>query len=85
MEHEQILAKTKNEELNVEQAFQELCEIGYCPNLLNDDDGRWAVVFDGMQSVVMGDEAEDVSTSFFVEAKQWHSNIRQALIIALSE
>ena len=71
--------------MSVEQALQELCEIGYCPNLLNDDDGRWAVAFDGFQDVVMGDEAQDINTSFFVEAKQWHSNIRQALIIALSE
>lgn len=85
MTHEEILAKTKNEELSVEQALQELCEIGYCPNLLNDDDGRWAVAFDGFQDVVMGDEAQDINTSFFVESKQWHSNIRQALIIALSE
>lgn len=85
MTYEEILLKTKNEELSVEQALQELCEIGYCPNLLNDDNGRWAVTFNGIQSVVMGDEAEDVSASFFVESKQWHSNIRQALIIALSE
>lgn len=85
MTHEEILEKTKNEELTVEQALQELCEIGYCPNLLNDDDGRWAVAFDGFQEAVMGDGAQDISTSFFVEAKQWHSNIRQALIITLSE
>ena len=85
MKHKDILAKTKNEELSVEQALQELCEIGYCPNLLNDDDGRWAVAFDGVQDVVMDDEAQDISTSFFVEAKKWSLNIRQALVIALSE
>ena len=85
MTEEEILLKIKNKELTVEQSLQELYEIGYCPNLLNDDAGRWAVAFDGMQSVGIGDEAKDVSTSFFVQAKQWHSNIRQALIIALSE
>jgi hypothetical protein len=85
MTYEEILKKTESKELSIEQAMQELSEIGYCPALLNDDDGRWAVTFDGFQTVVTGDEAQDVHANFFIEAKKWHTDIRQALIIALKD
>lgn len=85
MTHEEILKRVEDRSLNLEQAFQELSSIGYCPNLINDDDGRWAVAFDGIQDVVTGDNAEDINTSFFIEAKQWSPSITEALIIALTE
>jgi len=83
MTQNQILELVKKEMLSVEDALQKLSEIGYCPALLNDDAGRWAVVFDGFQSVVMGDEPEEVQTSFCVAAECWNPNIRKALIKAL--
>lgn len=44
---------------------------GYCPGLLFDDNGHWALAFDGAQSLSIGDEPDDVSTSFFVEKNLW--------------
>ena len=39
MKYEEIKQKVMNREINCEQAFESLSEIGYCPNLLNDDNG----------------------------------------------
>ena len=50
MEIEQIKEKLINRDINCEQALESLSEIGYCPNLLNDDNGHWAVKFDGFQN-----------------------------------
>ena len=44
---------------------------GYCPGLLFDDNGHWALAFDGAQSLSIGDEPDDVSTSFFVGKDLW--------------
>lgn len=82
---EVILAKVKSGEISIEQALQELCETGSCPNLLNDDDGRWALVFDGFQDLVIGDKAQDINTSFFVEARYWKDTIKEAVIYSLTE
>lgn len=84
MSEEEILTKIKANQISIEQAFQELNNIGYCPALVNDDEGRWAVSFEGYQEVVLSDVPQDLHTSFFIEAKQWDSDIRKALIIALS-
>lgn len=83
MTEQQILEKVKSREINCEQAFESLAEIGLCPNLLNDDNGHWAVKFDGFQDVPMGDDPEDISTTCFVEAKCWKDSIYEALIFAL--
>ena len=84
MESEEILLKVKSGEINCEQAFELLAEIGYCPNLLNDDNGHWAVKFDGFQTLPMGDEPDDISTTCFIEAKDWKDSIPEALVHALS-
>lgn len=84
MEIEQIKEKLINRDINCEQALESLSEIGYCPNLLNDDNGHWAVKFDGFQNVPIGDDPEDISTTCFVEAKDWKDTIYEALILALS-
>jgi len=84
MNYEEIKQKVTDKEINCEQAFESLAEIGYCPNLLNDDNGNWAVKFDGFQNVPMGDEPEDISTTFFIEAKDWKDSIYEALVWALS-
>lgn len=79
-----IKRKVKNKEISCEQAFERLAEIGYCPNLLNDDNGHWAVKFDGFQNVPSSDNPEDISTIFFIEEKDWKNSIYEALIWALS-
>lgn len=84
MDFLEIKEQLQDDKLTIEQAFQKLSNLGHCPNLLNDDSGRWAVSFEGFQNVV-GDEPEDVHTSFFVEAEKWHKNIKEALLFSLNE
>ena len=68
-----------------EQVLEALSTIGHCPNLLNDDNGRWALSGSGYQTVVTGNRAKDVETAFFVEKKYWKKTIRQAVLFYLKE
>ena len=45
---------------------------GACPALINDDNGHWALAFDGVQNVPMNSEPCDIQTTFFVEKDLWH-------------
>jgi hypothetical protein len=51
---------------------------GWCPCLLCDDAGHWAVVGDGMQNVPI-DAPCDIQTTFWVEKHQWKNSVREAL------
>ena len=68
-----------------EEALEALAKEGFCPNLLNDDNGHWALVFDGFQSVPFGDDPEDISTTFFVFKDQWKDTVREAIIYSLEQ
>lgn len=83
METLELLKLIKENKVSLEDALQELTLLGYCPNLLNDDNGHWTVNFGGFQSVPTGEDIEDVSTSFFIEKKAWFVDIREALIYGL--
>lgn len=83
MTYKNIKQKLTKKEISIEEALENLSEIGYCPNLLNDDNGHWAVVFDGFQSMPIGDAPDDVALTCFVEAKDWKDSIYDALISAL--
>ena len=53
--------------------------------LISDDFGRWAVSSTGMQNVPDDTEvASDICTSFFVQAHEWRSTIREAILAAFS-
>jgi len=65
--------------------MDELANLGQCPNLLNDDNGHWAVTGDGYQNVVAEDEPEDVETHFFVEANEWKNTPKEALLHYLNQ
>jgi hypothetical protein len=82
MNQEEILQKVKNREINCEQALESLAEIGHCPNLFNDDNGNWAVKFDGYQTIPMKDP-DDVTTTAFILAKDWKPSIYEALVWSL--
>ena len=69
--------------LSIDDILTTLSILGYAPNLLYDDNGMWALSFDGMQEVVYGDEPIDLSMSFYVEKKQWQKTIREANDYAL--
>jgi hypothetical protein len=58
--------------------LEEKSKLGWCPCLLNDDAGHWAVVEDGMQNVPL-DPLYDIETTFWVEKHQWKNTVREAL------
>jgi len=45
MTYKKILKAVKSKTISFDVAFDELSKLGYCPNLLNDDNGHWAVSF----------------------------------------
>lgn len=57
---------------------------GACPALINDDNGHWAISFEGIQSCPTGDEPEDIQTAFYIEAKDWKNSIREAIDDAMA-
>jgi len=67
------------DDLTFEFIFEHLTKLGQAPNLLYDDDGRFAITGDGFQNVVSGDEADDMEFQFWVEKKHWKKTIREAL------
>lgn len=62
--------------------LETLADNGYCPNLLNDDNGNWALTFSGFQSLRLKD-TDDYEGSFFVEARFWKPDLIDAVIYAL--
>lgn len=82
MDTTELLKKIKLSKITFADAFVELSKNGTCPNLLNDDAGRWAVCFDGFQTVP-SEETTDINTSFFVEKDKWKDSPTEALIYAL--
>ena len=52
---------------------------GSCPGLINDDNGHWALSFEGTQNCPVGDGVEDILTYFFVDAKDWKDSVRDAI------
>jgi hypothetical protein len=59
---------------------------GGCPNIVCDDDGRFALAHDGMQPVPPADGKgfkEIMSTVVIVQPEQWKSSIREAIDYAI--
>jgi len=79
------LMKVNIEKLNIIKWFEELTNEGYCPALIHDDNGHWAVSFDGFQNVPMGDEPQDTRTTFWVEKRYWKNSILEAVEYAKKE
>ena len=80
-----IALEAENKELRKDKArldwLEKSTHEGFCPGLLFDDDGHWAVSMDGSQSIshMLGEGPGDVSTSFFVTADEWHESVRDAI------
>ena len=51
--------------------------------LVNDDNGHWACVYDGIQTVPDSESAIDMSTSFWIEKDKWHNSVREAVDSAM--
>ena len=47
--------------------------------LISDDNRHWACVSDGTQNVPIGDDAQDIASTYFIEKHQWKSSIREAI------
>jgi hypothetical protein len=61
---------------------------GWTPNLVYDDDGHFAVSFEGFQPIPQGDGAgyaEPVTVGAFVEPGDWHPSVRAASDAAMSK
>jgi len=71
------LLKNHKDDLSFEFIFEQLTKLGHAPNLLYDDNGHFALVGDGYQSVP--DEISDVEMHFFVEKEHWKNSVREAL------
>jgi len=72
------LIKEHRNNLSFEFIIEQLTKLGHSPALLYDDDGRFAIICDGYQSVPQ-DEASDIEMQYFVEKKHWKNSIREAL------
>lgn len=70
--------------LSFEFIIEELTKLGQAPCLLYDDNGHFAVVGSGFQSLPSGDDTEDITSSFIVEKELWFDTIREALTHYLS-
>jgi len=83
--NKKLLKMLKQNKLNCEQVLIKLSEHGGCPALLNDDNGHWAVSFEGFQNVAIEGYPTDITTTFFIKANDWKDTIREALIWALEK
>jgi hypothetical protein len=73
-----FLIKEHRNELTLEFIFEQLTKLGYTPNLLYDDNGRFAIVSDSFQSLP-DDEPSDINLHFFVSTEHWKKSIKEAL------
>lgn len=63
---------------SLEETLEALTDCGLAPALVNDDNGRWAVVCDGFCSVPT-DQPGDWYGSLFVEASEWQPSVQMAM------
>ena len=73
------------------EVVEKLVSEGYCPALIYDDSGHWALSFDGMQSfpVAVGGDPDEIFTTCFVPKIYWCNTaplaICRAALLALLE
>ncbi len=66
--------------LEFDFVFEQLTRLGDSPNLLYDDNGMFAVIGDGFQTVVAESPTDYFESSFFVRDKNvWAETPREAL------
>ena len=64
-------------ELPFEFIIDELTKLGQAPCLLYDDNGHFAITGDGMQSISV--DIDDQELTHFIEKDMWKDTIREAL------
>ena len=71
--------------MDLSKELNRLADSGYCPALLFDDDGRWALVFDGFQPVNLFSDAQAMYTTHFVDVDDWKDTIEEAFTYAIEK
>ena len=59
--------------------FMEWADKGLCPHLVFNDNGWWAVSFEGIGPVSMNEPPSDGQFHVNVEAGQWRRTVREAI------
>lgn len=67
------------DEYPVDFIIETLTKFGQAPNLIYDDNGKWAISCEGMQPVVTGNEQMIGEMIIVTEKDQWFDTIRKAL------
>lgn len=80
----EILKDYESLEISLEKTLDLLAEEGWCPALLNNDNGHWALVFEGMANVGSVDN-EVIAATSFVFHEYWKNTVREAVIFSLNE
>jgi hypothetical protein len=65
------------DDLDVVQVLEWLVASGYCPNLIYDDNGFWAVSSFGMQNIRA--DGEDLEFTEMIEGRFFKPSIREAI------
>jgi len=78
---EQVLSllKSNSAVLDIDFILESLSKLGHAPNLLYDDNGNWALTSDGVQTIPIEDDTNDIDLSFWVEKSLWKGSIREAV------
>lgn len=78
---EKFEAKT----IGLEELLKKLTLIGYCPILAFDDNGHWAMTFDGLQNTIQGPEPQDLAATNFFNREFFQPTVRAAVINCLQQ
>jgi hypothetical protein len=62
--------------------FERWADVGFCPHLVFDDDGHWAVSFAGSGPCAQSDEI--TSHAAIVEPHEWHDSVGEAIDYAIA-
>ena len=69
----------------VDFIIETFTRFGASPNIIYDDNGLFAIVEEGVQSVVYGNQRLEGAFTLIVEKKQWKKSIREALKYYISK
>ena len=66
--------------------FEAMADRGYCPTLVFDDDGRWAISYSGAAPVPeSGGHTEAAYITVEVEPYEWQGSVREAIDAAMGK
>jgi hypothetical protein len=71
--------------LNCDFMLETLDKLGFAPSLISNDDGRWAVLVEGIQNMNAHEEPIDMIIECFIDKGYWKNNIRDAIIYFLEK